>query len=194
MYANDFDKNGSLDVVLAKEYKGEIVPARGRECSSEQMPFIAKKFESYTDFANANIEDILGEKSVDEAQKYQATSFGSYILRNNGGSLSYEKLPALAQIAPLSSSVIYDYNKDGYMDIIVAGNYYDTEYETPRQDAGRGLVLINNAGKSFEAIPSWISGLDLNGNFRHISLLKRKDDTLLVAIENNGPLKFYKLP
>lgn len=194
LYANDFDKNGSLDVVLAKEYKGEIVPARGRECSSEQMPFIAKKFESYTDFANANIEDILGEKSVEEAQKYQATTFGSYILRNNGGTLSYEKLPALAQIAPISSSVIYDYNKDGYMDIIIAGNYYDTEYETPRQDAGRGLVLINNGGKSFEAVPSWVSGLDLNGNFRHISLLKRKDDTLLVAIENNGPLKIYKLP
>ena len=194
LYANDFDKNGSLDVVLAKEYKGEIVPARGRECSSEQMPFIARKFESYTDFANANIEDILGEKSVDEAQKYQATSFGSYILRNNGGSLSYEKLPALTQIAPLNSSVIYDYNKDGFMDIIIAGNYYDTEYETPRQDAGRGLVLINNGGKSFDAIPSWVSGLDLNGNFRHISLLNRKDDTLLVAIENNGPLKIYKLP
>ncbi len=193
LYANDFDDNGTLDVVLAKEYKGKIVPARGRECSSEQMPFITEKFESYSSFASADLVDILGEESIEASQKFQATDFGSYLLRNEQGKLVYEPLPDLAQIAPISSSVHVDINKDGYQDIIIGGNYYDTEYETPRQDAGRGLVLLNIQGKDFQALSPTESNLNLNGNFRKLALVQRASDQLLIASENNGPLKIYSI-
>jgi hypothetical protein len=39
IYANDFDNNGTNDIVLAKHYKVDYVPVRGRECTSQQMPF-----------------------------------------------------------------------------------------------------------------------------------------------------------
>jgi hypothetical protein len=193
LYANDFDKNGTLDVVLAKEYKGRIVPARGKECSTEQMPFIEKKIKTYKEFANSDIIDILGEKSVEESHKYKATSFASYVLINNDGKFEYKKLPSYAQIAPIYDMVIYDIDNDGYSDIIAVGNNYDTEYETPRLDAGRGVVLMNKAGKEFDALMPYESQLNLDGNFRKIRLINRKDDKLLVAAQNNGPLKFYKL-
>jgi len=193
LYANDFDKNGSLDVVLAKDYKGKIVPARGRECSSQQMPFIEQKFESYTAFANADLEEILGEKSVDEAQKFKANTFASYILRNDGQKLSYEKLPALAQVAPIHSVLVKDLDQDQYPDIIIAGNNYDTEYETPRLDAGRGLVLMNKAGKTFQELAPFESGLNLNGNLRKICWVDQGNRKLLVGAQSNGPLKVFAL-
>ncbi len=193
LYANDFDKNGTLDVVLAKEYKGKIVPARGKECSTEQMPFIEDKIKTYKEFANSDIIDILGEKSVEESNKYKATSFASYVLINNNGSFEYKELPSYAQIAPLYSAVVLDINNDGYQDVIAAGNNYDTEYETPRLDAGRGVVLLNQKGDGFKALMPYESGLNLDGNFRKLGILNRKNEKLLVAAQNNGPLKFYSI-
>ncbi len=61
IYATDFDGNGSNDIVLSKKYEGEYVPVRGKECSSQQMPFINSKFGTYAEFADASLEDIYGE-------------------------------------------------------------------------------------------------------------------------------------
>lgn len=191
LYANDFDKNGTLDVVLAKEYKGKIVPARGKECSTEQMPFIENKIKTYKEFANSDIVDILGEKSVEESNKYKATTFGSYALINNNGAYEFQELPSYAQIAPIYDMEVLDINKDGYMDIIAVGNNYDTEYETPRLDAGRGVVLLNKNGERFEALMPYESGFSLDGNFRKVKIVNRKNDKLIIAAQNNGPIEMY---
>ena len=43
VYAKDFDNSGTNDIFLAK-YNGDVqVPVRGRECTSQQCPMIAKK-------------------------------------------------------------------------------------------------------------------------------------------------------
>ncbi len=47
VFCDDFDDNGTYDVVLSKDYHGDLVPMRGKQCSSEQMPFIADKFENF---------------------------------------------------------------------------------------------------------------------------------------------------
>ena len=67
VFCDDFDNNGTYDVVFSKKYQGELVPMRGRQCSSEQMPFISEKFENYLSFAEASIGDILGEDKLTNA-------------------------------------------------------------------------------------------------------------------------------
>ena len=44
IYNYDFDKSRSLDIVLGYFNEGVCYPLRGRECSSDQMPFIKEKF------------------------------------------------------------------------------------------------------------------------------------------------------
>ena len=75
------DKNGTCDIVLSKEYNGKLVPTRGRECSSQQMPFVKKKFPSYDLFSEATVHDVLGEKAK-EALHYQAQMFESVYMSN----------------------------------------------------------------------------------------------------------------
>ena len=190
--ANDFDSNGTLDVVLTKDYKGKKVPVRGRECSSEQMPFIAEKFATYNDFAHASVEDILGEESIKQSVSLSVNNFESGVLRNNGGSYSFEAFPRFAQAFPIMGIETKDLNKDGYLDLILAGNIYNMEIETPRLDAGEGLILMG--GKNGFKISTAIeNGFHAPKDVKDICMLKASNDqSLIIVANNNGPLDIFQ--
>src|SRR5690606_13258638 len=72
IYGNYFDDNKSYDMILSKHYKGKLVPVRGKECSSEQTPFLNEKFETYKEFASSSLEQIYGEDKLQEAYHLKA--------------------------------------------------------------------------------------------------------------------------
>src|SRR5690606_27650988 len=47
LYSKDFDNNGSLDIVLSYFENDTLYPLRGKQCSSQQIPELNKKFKSY---------------------------------------------------------------------------------------------------------------------------------------------------
>ncbi len=193
IYANDFDDNGVNDVVLSKKYHGEYVPVRGRECSSQQMPFIKEKFGSYSEFANATLNDIYGEK-LNQSYENEVTELNSILLLNKGnGQFEKKILPIYAQQFPLMSCVFKDLDKDGYNDIILAGNLYEMEVETPRLDAISGLVLRSNGKDGYEAVPYASTGLYLNGNSKNITWVSLANGDFLLDAVNNDRLNAYKL-
>ncbi len=193
VYATDFDDNGSNDIVLSKEYKGEYVPVRGRECSSQQMPFIKSKFPSYKEFAQASLEDVYGDK-LNESYEKEVTEFQSVLLVNKGN-MEFQKviLPVEAQLIPVFAMATTDLNGDGYEDIILAGNIYETEVETPRLDALSGVVLLADQKGGYYTLDRNLSGLYLNGNVKSITLVPFQDKQLLVAGLNNGTIKTYNI-
>ncbi|MDA8693450.1 VCBS repeat-containing protein [Saprospiraceae bacterium] len=124
------------------------------------MPFVSEKFPSYTEFASASLIDIYGETKLEEGIALEANDFHSYVLWNNGGQFSMSQLPQLAQSAPISDIITLDANQDGNLDILFAGNDYNTEYETPRLDAGNGMLLSkmgNNYNRRIRYICTWRS-------------------------------------
>ncbi len=193
VFATDFDKNGTCDIVLSKEYKGKMVPTRGRQCSSEQMPFIKEKFPTYKEFASAGIDDILGKEKMKEALNLTVTDFESKVLINNGdGTYTAKALPRLAQAAPLNGLIVKDINKDGNLDLISAGNMYNTEVETPRYDAGTGLVMMGDGKGNFEAIPSGTSGFFADKDVKDIALLRTKGKDLVLVANNGAALELFQ--
>ncbi len=193
VFAGDFDDTGTTDVVLSKEYQGKLVPTRGRQCSSEQMPFIKEKFPTYRSFASAGVEDILGKEKVQEALHLEVKEFGSGILRNENGKLVFERLPNLAQAAPINGINCDDLDGDGFTDLIVAGNKYHTEVETPRYDAGTGLVLRNDGTGHFQPLPPYQSGFFAPGNVKDIALVHTRKGKLIFVANNDGPLEIFRL-
>jgi enediyne biosynthesis protein E4 len=191
VFANDFDKNGTIDIVLSKEYDGRLVPARGKECSSEQMPFIDNKFPTYSQFANANLEDILGKRNLEEALHLQVKTFESLILINEGGHFSASPLPKLAQVAPINRIIVKDFNQDGNPDLLIAGNMHEAEVETPRYDAGTGLFLLGDGKGGFEAQPVWKTGFYAAKNVKDIGLVKTIEGMLILAANNDAPLTVH---
>jgi len=193
VFSNDFDGNGTPDIVLSKQYNGEYVPVRGRECSSQQMPFIQQKFETYSEFANAKLVDIYGEK-LDTAYEGEVTEFQSLLLINTGnGNFNKTYLPKEAQLFPILKTVFKDLNSDGFPDAIIAGNIYETEVETPRLDAFSGLVLLSNGVDGYEPQAWSKSGLLFDGNVKDLSLISTVNRTILMAAQNDGPLIIHSL-
>ena len=135
-----------MDIVLAKFDGERMVPVRGKQCSSEQMPFISKKFTSFHQYADATLEDIYGD-NLKKAMHCQAKEFRSIILMNQGGKFERLPLPVEAQFSAVNGIVTGDFDGDGTQDVLLAGNQFDTEVETTPADASIGLLLLQKSGK-----------------------------------------------
>lgn len=186
VYANDFDNNGTNDVVLAKFYKTDYVPVRGRECTSQQMPYVAEKFKDYHSFASSKLIDILPEDKVDDAVIYQIESFESIILENKNGKLVKKVLPNEAQVSPIKSSIVLDVNKDGVKDILVVGNHYGVEVETTRYDAGFGAVFLGDKNGNYTFISPSESGFYVPKDSRDMVVQKVKNEEIRLLVTNNN--------
>ncbi|WP_292889190.1 VCBS repeat-containing protein [Nonlabens sp.] len=192
VYANDFDNNGTNDVVFAKFYKGDYVPLRGRECTSQQMPYVADKFEDYHSFASSTLIEILPDEKMEGSVVYEISSFESILLINENGKFIVKPLPNEAQIAPIKSSLVIDINKDGYKDIITVGNHYGVEVETVRYDAGYGTVLLGDGNNNFTFMPPRKSGFYVPLDSRDLQQLSIKGGKTLVITNNNSSLSLFK--
>jgi len=195
VFADDYDQNGSCDVVLSKEYKGKLVPTRGRECSSQQMPFIKEKFPTYRAFANASLEEIVGKQNLKKALHLEVTTFESAVLLNEGGRFVAHPLPIEAQFSPINGIVAADLNRDGKVDLAIAGNMYGAEVETPRYDAGNGLILLGDGKGGFEPLSIAESGFFAPGNVKDLKQLTFSKDrhSLLLVANNDGPLQVFRV-
>ena len=182
IYCHDFDENGSYDIVLGKYQNGVCYPVRGRQCSSEQMPFITSKFPTYTDFAIADLEGIYGEEALEEALHYSATDFQSQIFLSSEKGYSIEQLPSRTQFGPVNATILADVNSDGNIDIIGAGNNYGAEVETIRYDGGVGFVLLNNGKGGFDDVPFNESGLLFNTDVKDLIIIENK----IISFSNNS--------
>ena len=193
VYTNDFDNNGTNDVVLAKYYKNNYVPLRGRECTSQQMPYVADKFKDYHSFASSKLIDILPEDKVEDAVVYEIKNFESIILINDNGKFIKKPLPFEAQISPIKSTLVFDINQDGNKDIITVGNHYGVEVETTRYDAGFGTVFLGDGFNNFKYITPTQSGFYVPFDSRSINILNKKHNPMIVITNNNYKPTLYKI-
>ncbi|GAA4968576.1 VCBS repeat-containing protein [Algibacter aquimarinus] len=194
VYANDFDNNGTNDVVLAKYYKDDYVPVRGRECTSQQMPYVAEKFKDYHSFASSKLLDILPEEEVKNAVIYEITNFESILLINENGKLKLQKLPIEAQVSPIKDALVDDINSDGFKDIIIVGNHFGVEVETVRYDAGFGLIMLGDGKNNFKPLSAINSGLHLPSDSRSIKSVKINNEDMFIITNNNASPVVYKRP
>jgi len=185
LYANDFDDNGQLDIVLSVFENGKNVPVRGRECSAEQMPFLNKKFPTYESFAKADMETLYSSKGMSDAKHLTIKEFRSGVVWNQGNTFKFEAFPNEAQFAPILGIIPMDINKDEHTDLVVTGNYFGTEVETIRHDAGYGLVLLNNRGKGFIPVPVNESGFFTPANARDLALINVGGKSTILVSNNN---------
>ena len=193
VYAHDFDENGTTDIVLGYYNQGTCYPVRGRQCSSEQMPMIADMFKTYEEFGMADIHSVYGDKLKD-ALHLRANNFASSILLNEGnGQFQLKNLPSKAQIAPINGIIAADFDFNGTVDLLLAGNLFQAEVETGRADAGRGLLMLGDGKGNFNPVSQEESGLFAPMDVKDLGMLytgPNQSRILLVANNNFGMQTF----
>jgi len=193
VYANDFDNNKSLDIVLGY-YQGNIqYPVRGRECSSQQVPGITSKFEDYEKFANANLVDIYTKDKLENGIHYKAETFASVTIENLGnGTFKSTKLPNEAQFSSINAILSDDFNGDGNKELLLAGNLFVSEVETPRNDASIGL-LLSQTENGFNSVSLNESGFLANKDVKNMKLITINGKKCILIANNDDDLQVFQI-
>ncbi|SFZ92049.1 Repeat domain-containing protein [Flaviramulus basaltis] len=191
IYGNNFDSDGNYDMILSKVYNGNLVPVRGKECSTEQNLFVSEKIQTYQEFANSTLADIYGVDVLESSYHNQVYGFESVYIENKGkGNYELKELPTLSQIGPTMSFVFDDINKDGHIDVLGIGALHEAEVETVRYDSNVGYVLLGNSKgdmKPFKDISFYN-----NNNAKIIKKINIDGDTYFIIANNNASLSIFK--
>lgn len=189
VYSYDFDENGSLDIVLSYYEHGESFPVRGKSCSTQQIPSIGEKFKTYAKFGESNLQDVYGA-ALNTALNLKAKTFASAYIENLGDDgFKIRNLPSLAQASSINSILINDYDGDGHKDLLVSGNLYPAEIETPRNDAGTGLLLKGDGKGNFSPVATNESGFFTPNDVKDMKVIKVGAREVILVANNDDYLQ-----
>ena len=192
VYGTNLGDDSNYDMFLSKDYQGHLVPVRGKECSTQQNPFVSEKIKSYKEFANSTLEDIYGSNILDSSYHKQVTEFESVYMENKGnGSFEMKPLPNYAQLGPTLSFVFADVDQDGNMDVIGSGAIHEAEVETVRYDSNIGYVLLGDSKGGFKPYKDINFYNDLNA--KNMKLVTIKNELYVVIANNDRPLTIFKI-
>jgi len=194
IYAKDFDKNGAIDPVMCYYMQGHNYVYPSRDELIGQIPVMRKRFELYRKFASVTFEETFSKEELGDAFIVKAECFESSYLENKGnGRFERKALPIQCQFAPLFGMVTGDYNNDGRLDVLLAGNSYSTEVSTGNYDAMTGVLLLGDGKGNFKPLPSAMTGFMADGDAKGMARINLVDNSSLILVaNNNGKLQSYE--
>ncbi|HVV70002.1 MAG TPA: CRTAC1 family protein, partial [Verrucomicrobiae bacterium] len=167
VYYGDLAGDESVQLVEAY-YEPElkcVVPERQLSSLAKGLPWLRGKFDSNKAFSTASVQDVLGERLA-TARVVQANCLESIVLLNRGDHFEVRLLPVEAQMAPAFGICVADFDGDGNEDLFLAQNFFATQHETARYDAGLGLLLLGDGRGGFRAVSAHESGIVIYGEQR----------------------------
>ena len=152
LFYGNFQGGDVNHIVEAKSGDAGLLPTRGRSCSSNAMPFISDKFDTYHSFALASLNEIYSDTLLAKAHRVAATHVESGVLMNIAApdgtrTLEFRPLPLIAQMSPVFGIEVLRVNQDSWPDLFLAQNFYTPQRETGRMSGGVGCVLLGNGGR-----------------------------------------------
>lgn len=192
LYAGDIDQNGGMDHLLTYYNDGVEHPFISRDQLVKQVPSFRRAFLKYSSFRNVTAENIIPSSDAERYTIKHAYTFASSFFENREGTFVSRPLPVQAQTFPIYALESGDFNGDGMVDLLAAGNLYAVQPDLGRYDAGYGIMLAGDGKGNFEAVSHQRSGFLVEGEGRHIDVVRsaRGKDILLVARNNMAPLMF----
>jgi hypothetical protein len=194
LYVNDFDQNGSTEPIFTFTTNGIEKPYALRQDIIKQINTLKKEFVYYKDYADKPVSEIFERRLLDQSVKFLFYEPQTSLLINNGSAgFEVRHLPLQAQTSPVFATAVLDIDGDKDQDIIMGGNLFAVRPEVGRYDAMHGLILLNDGQGNFSPLSSLQSGLSIDGEVRHIALLRNKANNTITFVRNNDTIVFYQV-
>lgn len=194
VYAADFNNDGRTNIFFTKKINGIEYPFFGLAKYGLQHTHLMRRFQSFSAFAHVDIGELLGAGALQHALHSQTDTFASVFIRNNGdGTFTSFDLPDKAQISPVKSIIAHDVDRDGNLDIILAGNIFEKDPEIPRADAGNGLWLKGDGNGNFIPISPFESGFLAPKDVKVLRLLNSPNGYQVFVGNNNDSMEVYSI-
>lgn len=188
LYFGFFGERGSPGMLLAQEDSriGAVAPLASYERLARGMAGLTGRIRTFTAYANATIEDVLGP-FASGAVRLGVTTMDQMVFFNRGDRFEARPLPLDAQMAPAFYAGIADFDGDGNEDLFLTQNFFATDASTPRYDAGRSLLLTGDGSGNLKPAPAQVSGLVVYGEQRGAAYADfDADGRLDLAVSQNG--------
>lgn len=192
LYFGDFDDNSSTDPILVSYVQGKPFPFPSRDELLDQVYGFRSKFTDYGSYATATLEQVLTKEQIANSSKLEATELRTMYFENNSGRFITHALPIEAQFAPIHAIHVFDYDQDGNMDLLLAGNQTYTRLRLGMMDANLGQLFKGDGKGNFEFIPQRISGFSILGDVKSILQLQTQPNLLFFGINNRGIINYQK--
>jgi hypothetical protein len=195
LYSGDFNDDGKLDPLVFYTQQGKQFPVASRDEMLQQLPPLRKKFTSYADYAKATVTDILDGSNLNRAEKLSITMLESCVLINKGDNeFELKPLPLPAQISTVRGIVTNDFNRDGVVDILTAGNFSSFQTQMGPANASFGLLLMGSGANNFDVVDWNVSGFYSPGYIHNMKLLNgSKGERFIVQGRNNESVALFKI-
>lgn len=192
VFAADFSDDGTTEIVLTQEIDGREYPYYGLALLGRDFPALQAAYSTSGSFADESVVDIFGSARLEGALHYQADTFASALLRNEGGGrFDLMELPPMAQVSPVRAIVIEDLDGDGTLDLLVAGNTQETEPNSAPFDAGKGLWMRGDGRGGFTPVSPTSSGFFAPSQVREMALLNTSRGRVVVVANADAPLQVF---
>ena len=147
LYLGDFDQNGYSDPLIFHSYFGRYVPFASLDKLTSQLPFLKKKFNTYSSFNGvSSIEELLDEKQKNLIETKQVKELRSMIFIQGENGFNRIALGPNEQLGPIND---FNIGKDG--SIYYTGNSKDNVAQLGYclTNPGRKLYAFDNAKEGF---------------------------------------------
>ncbi len=188
LFVGFFTGRGRPDILPAQEDPRihAIAPLVTFDRLTQAFPGASTRLRTFAAYADAGVDGVLGP-AAREAARLGVTTLDHMLFLNRGDHFEAHPLPDAAQLAPAFYAGIADFNGDGNEDVFLTQNFFATEIETPRYDAGRGLLLLGDGRGGLQAMPGQTSGIMVYGEQRGAAYADFDDDGRLdLAVSENG--------
>ncbi|HKO14623.1 MAG TPA: VCBS repeat-containing protein, partial [Gemmatimonadaceae bacterium] len=198
MYVGDFGHDGTLEQLITIYKHGVSYPLADRDQLVKLIPSLRSRYPTHASFGASRLEDIFPAADLKHAKVLQARLFASVVALNDGhGRFSIHPLPTEAQLAPVNAVVARDFDGDGRVDLLLAGNDYSMTPMLGRGDASYGLLLHGIGDGRFQPVDLEHSGVSIEGQVRHMQPLRaagggERTGQLIVIARNNDRLQFLR--
>ncbi len=178
MYVADMDNNGTAEQVVTYYIGDREIPLANKTELEKKLPPIKKKFLKASDFAKADVKEILSFYDLRKAKKMEVNQFANLaLMQSKDGKFAEQILPYNMQFSPLTT--VAPLGKSHWL---IGTNKYNSNVQIGRYDADFGGILSFADGKlKYEKIP----GLILKGAIKQMAPIMVNGKTKFLVIKNN---------